>query len=602
MPEHVGLFLPLPERLARQYPADGKEGEDTSPPHVTLCYIGDVEEEKVAELETVLRRICTAIPPLELTLMPPRTFQNESGQTILHSGVDCPGLELVHDSIRTALERRGFNVEAYDQFRPHVTIEYIDPGERSRFDHLAPKGRWRADTVGFWVEDDHKDLPLGYRKTVRADAGLRDKIVEYFRENPNPSDDQVHELAESLGIEPHDFETQIYRLLTRCVQKADGSKRAVIACMLRAGRPELAQVVAYGGVRKPDDLLRSFNTLAKYNDGLWKSEKQGRFLWSWADGDDLLKPSNAAAAWAKSTGWYDRSDKRQRLLQFISLLGQYGKRDPTKTRFTGTFVLIDGTGVLATAGFKVKHVKKGEDSAFDPVPGSAKTRFVRDRKVVPPLNVDPAGDAAREQAKQLKANEPVIKAIESIPNWQSQDIFVDFHDILMAGGTLSPNMMRVVERNVPLPVMNVGDADDVATKMEACDRWIEKVLPIIMDGFDAEQGAKIKQHWTQYRAGTYADPNATTTPYMLYPFIILSKFFEDYLKFKFIRYFKGSRGVNWQVDYWAIKPYVTKAVPKLKRGKTPTKTEMVVVRTLLAFHDKLMGTSPDTFKRWFDKE
>lgn len=312
MPEHVGLFLPLPERLARQYPADGKDGEDTSPPHVTLCYIGDVEAEKVPELEAVLRRICQAIPPLELELLPPRTFQNDEGQTILHSRVGCPILELVHRSIRSALERRGFNVQAHDQFKPHVTIEYIDPGERSKLSHLAPKGRWRADTVGFWVEDDRKNLPLGHRKQVKAatDGELRKKVVEWFRENRNPSDDQVHELAEQLGIDPHEFETVIYSLLTDCVtagtamkmiagglvigdrivkdaagvkagsvvadlrlQKAgkrtaivieldDGStvtvgrwtafeiergataKRDVIACLLRADRPDLANAVA----------------------------------------------------------------------------------------------------------------------------------------------------------------------------------------------------------------------------------------------------------------------------------------------------------------------------------------------------------------------
>lgn len=168
MPEHVGLFLPLPARLARQYPAEGKEGEDQSPPHVTLLYIGDVEDERVRELEAVLRRAVQAVPPLELKLLPPRTFQNDSGQTILHSGVDCPVLETVHNALRSALERRGFDVQAYDEFKPHVTIEYIDHGERARFADIAPRGRWRTDSVGFWVEDDRKELPLGPQSNRNA--------------------------------------------------------------------------------------------------------------------------------------------------------------------------------------------------------------------------------------------------------------------------------------------------------------------------------------------------------------------------------------------------------------------------------------------------
>jgi 2'-5' RNA ligase len=241
MAEHVGLFLPLPERLARQYPPEGKEGEDTSPPHLTLVYIGDVDDGKVEELREVLSRIVQAVPPMDLRLLPPTTFQNEEGQTILHSPVAGPQLEQAHNAIKGALQRRGFDVKHYDEFKPHVTIEYIDPGERSKFRYLSPKGRWRADSIGFWVGEDRQMLPLGLRRAVMAaaDKEVRDQIVKFFEQNPDPGDDQVHELAESLGINPHEFESMIYSLLTDFVHKRD-----TIACLLRAGRPDLANVVA----------------------------------------------------------------------------------------------------------------------------------------------------------------------------------------------------------------------------------------------------------------------------------------------------------------------------------------------------------------------
>ena len=746
MAEHVGLFIPLPERLARQYPPDGKEGEDSSPPHLTLVYIGDVPDDRIDELRAVLTRIVQAIPPLELKLQPPTTFKNDEGQTILHSPVSGPLLERAHNAIDGALKRRGFDVQGYDEFKPHVTIEYVDPGAQPKFSYVEPKGQWVADSVGFWVGEDRRSLPFGSRKTVNAAAvpfhtvmtkrgrtwqfvhdngmvvgtisgkrralafkaaleasGLTDWremarfYMDWREKNPrqtraslmNPGVDdaaiivsqkyagaygrflsrggigKLPALSRILAAEHKRWQQtqkvgtpftldeltreyielqtpaieraydregaamsvglttltkQPYRsMVERLIGKAI-AKRAVIACMLQADRPDLANVVAYGS-RTPEDLLHSINTLAKYNDGLWKSEKQGNFLLDWATKSDFLRGQKEAVAWARQTGWYDPQDKKQVVLQFITLIkGKgYGTRDPSKARYSGTFALLDGTGVLATASFKVQHPKKDEDaSSFTPVPGTAKTRFVRDRKVVPNMNVDPAGDEARRIAEQLKANEPVIKAIESIPDWQGQRIFVDFHNILMGGGTLSPNMMRVVERNVPLPVMNVGNADDVAKKMEACDRWIEKLLPFIMDWLDeiekerteqqrygrTEQKdwrAEVKQNWAQYRAGTYADPVQTTHPYMLHPFDLVSRFFDDVLKFNFIRYFKGTRGVNWQVGYWTLRPYVDKAVPKLKRGKPPTKTEVVVIRTMLALYDKLSKTSPDAFKRWLEK-
>lgn len=38
-------------------------------------------------------------------------------------------------------------------------------------------------------------------------------IVDFFSENPNPPDDDVHDLAEKLGLEPDDFESKIYSVL-----------------------------------------------------------------------------------------------------------------------------------------------------------------------------------------------------------------------------------------------------------------------------------------------------------------------------------------------------------------------------------------------------
>lgn len=693
MAEHVGLFLPLPERLARQYPPEGKAGEDTSPPHLTLVYIGDVDDGKVEELREVLSRIVQAVPPMDLRLLPPTTFQNEEGQTILHSPVAGPQLEQAHNALKGALQRRGFDVKHYDEFKPHVTIEYIDPGERSKFRYLAPQGRWRADSVGFWVGEDRQMLPLGPRRVVMAatDKELRATIVKFFKKNPNPSDDQVHALAERLGVDPHEFETIIYSLLTDCVTAAtamkmiagglvigdrivkdangvkagaivadvrikgsgkrssiivefeDGStvtvgrwtafdiergsygmKRAVIARMLQADRPELANAVAYGGQRTSDDLLRSINTLAKYSEGLWKSEKQGNFLLNWAAKDKWIQGGREAVAWAKQTGWYDPKDKTQVVLQFMLSISGYGKSDPSKIRYAGTFALLNGTGVLATASFKVKHAKKGEEGSHAPIPGTAKTRFVRDRKVVPDMNVDPAGDEAKQLAKQLKQNEPVIKAIESIPGWKDQQIFVDFRDILLAGGTLSPNMMRVVERNVPLPVHNVGDADDIMRKMQELDRWVQQVfMPeaiifaqgIAQHWYDKEladhtrnprqyprtpvledAATKTKQQWADYLTG---NADALYTDGILWT--VLERFIHDELKFNWVRHLKGARGVDYQQGYLVLRPQVNKAVPLLKRGKSPSKTAMVVMRALLALYDKMAGISRDRVKRHLDK-
>lgn len=42
---------------------------------------------------------------------------------------------------------------------------------------------------------------------------IHSKIKDYFKKNPKPSDDEVHELAEKMGINPHEFEQHIYMIL-----------------------------------------------------------------------------------------------------------------------------------------------------------------------------------------------------------------------------------------------------------------------------------------------------------------------------------------------------------------------------------------------------
>jgi len=49
---------------------------------------------------------------------------------------------------------------------------------------------------------------------VEADQkNIRAKIMQFFKENPSPPDKKVHEFAESLGMDEHKFEEQIYSVL-----------------------------------------------------------------------------------------------------------------------------------------------------------------------------------------------------------------------------------------------------------------------------------------------------------------------------------------------------------------------------------------------------
>lgn len=42
---------------------------------------------------------------------------------------------------------------------------------------------------------------------------IHSKIKDFFKKNPKPSDKEVHEFAESLGVDEHKFEEHIYMIL-----------------------------------------------------------------------------------------------------------------------------------------------------------------------------------------------------------------------------------------------------------------------------------------------------------------------------------------------------------------------------------------------------
>ena len=54
------------------------------------------------------------------------------------------------------------------------------------------------------------------RKTTDQD-NIKEKLIAFFKANPNPDDDKVHAFAEQNGINPHELEEEIYKLVTEHV-------------------------------------------------------------------------------------------------------------------------------------------------------------------------------------------------------------------------------------------------------------------------------------------------------------------------------------------------------------------------------------------------
>lgn len=83
-----------------------------------------------------------------------------------------------------------------------------------------PKGSSEEDGEGSWDEFDSetKEEAKEKEESDEGDEGseveTKKKVSEFLRDNPEPSDGQIHSLAEELGMEPDDLEEMVYSMLT----------------------------------------------------------------------------------------------------------------------------------------------------------------------------------------------------------------------------------------------------------------------------------------------------------------------------------------------------------------------------------------------------
>lgn len=53
------------------------------------------------------------------------------------------------------------------------------------------------------------------------------KIIQFFKENPDPSDDKVHTFAEKNKIDEHKFEEMIYKLVSDIFAQGEANKKGI---------------------------------------------------------------------------------------------------------------------------------------------------------------------------------------------------------------------------------------------------------------------------------------------------------------------------------------------------------------------------------------
>lgn len=144
--------------------------------HLTLAFVGDVEERRVAELEDVVYEATEDEgSPLRLKAQGLGAFPNEEAAKVLWAGVDgeVPRLIALQRRLVAKLRRAGFEVDS-KRFHPHITLARfrVPRPLPERLARLQEYGEWQAREIQ--VVESHLHA-TGARYVVRADVPLVDE-------------------------------------------------------------------------------------------------------------------------------------------------------------------------------------------------------------------------------------------------------------------------------------------------------------------------------------------------------------------------------------------------------------------------------------------
>ncbi|HXT13983.1 MAG TPA: RNA 2',3'-cyclic phosphodiesterase [Gemmatimonadaceae bacterium] len=146
--------------------------------HLTLKFLGEVEDERVPDIEAALAAVAGRHRELLMSLSGVGAFPNFRKARVVWLGVgQDPRLELLHHDVEVACEKLGFEVEGR-AFRPHLTLARIKhPLSEDRLRVLARAARqtdYRTDFIIRSVDLMHSELsPRGSTYTTVMSAALR---------------------------------------------------------------------------------------------------------------------------------------------------------------------------------------------------------------------------------------------------------------------------------------------------------------------------------------------------------------------------------------------------------------------------------------------
>jgi 2'-5' RNA ligase len=139
--------------------------------HLTLRFLGEVDDPAAADLDAALSRI--RAPAFDMALAGVDLFGSQRKPATLWAGVDAPpALGHLRDKVDRAAVAAGFDPDSR-KFKPHVTLARLKDAPRERL------GRWLAENGLFRTEPFRVTEFALFRSDLRADGPVYSELAVY---------------------------------------------------------------------------------------------------------------------------------------------------------------------------------------------------------------------------------------------------------------------------------------------------------------------------------------------------------------------------------------------------------------------------------------
>lgn len=126
---------------------------DVRQAHLTLCFLGEVEEAQAAKVLEAGRRALAGLPALALEGTDWMAFPRPERARVLAVGV-TPDTRLMEAHARLARAMSAFAELEDRPFRPHLTLaRFPEPARLPALPELPPAPPWRAARAGLFRSD-----------------------------------------------------------------------------------------------------------------------------------------------------------------------------------------------------------------------------------------------------------------------------------------------------------------------------------------------------------------------------------------------------------------------------------------------------------------